>query len=396
MKIVKFFFILFVLFISLCVLILSSVEILNLGTKFTKADPIKHLHNIGYYKKNMEENPYTDFNRKYLHPYFTWSLPWKKENIEAINNEIVSLNIEGFRVNPYIDSKKSNAVLLGGSTAFGYYSSSNETTPAALLTRNSDINFYNLNGPGWNSNQELISLLKFKKNYSVSLSLTGLTDLSIFCQYTVNTELEDNYTDAVENYIQLNAVYNNILSQIYDVQLSTLLKFFILNIFPENIKLINYYKNKKSDTNQKEIKADHFFKKCYNNKGNVDKKLIDKLVKKFISNHKLMKLISESRGASHFIMLQPEYSLSSDDENTSPMKHQEYFYNKIKSDKFCETNCYDLSKIFIKNNIDVTNFSLNTSGSYNDEIFIDSSHLSDKGSKILTNEILIILGLNSS
>ena len=83
-----------------------------------------------------------------------------------------------------IDDKKNNAVLLGGSTAFGYYSSSDKTTPAALLSKNSNLNFYNLNGPSWNSHQELISLIKFKKDYDISLSLTGVTDLSIFCQYT--------------------------------------------------------------------------------------------------------------------------------------------------------------------------------------------------------------------
>lgn len=391
MKIIRFFLI---FFISLGLLILCSVEIFNLGTKFTKAKPIKHLHNIGYYTKNMEANPYKKFNTKYLHPHFIWSLPWKKNNIEKVNNEFVSLNKMGFRVNPYIDSKKSNAVLLGGSTAFGYYSSSNKMTPASLLTKNSSLNFYNLNGPGWNSYQELISLMKFKKNYSLSLSLTGITDLSIFCQYTIGTELEDNYTDAVENYTLLNAVYNNINGQIYDVRLSTLLKFFILKTFPENIKLINYYKNEISKKKNKN--SNRFFNKCYDNEGNINKKLIDKLVKQFISNHKLMSLISESRGASHIVVLQPEYSLNINGKISNLMKHQDYFYKKIKEDKFCKKNCHDLSRLFIQKNITVTNFALNDSGIYKNEIFIDSSHLSDKGSKFLTNEILTILRLNLS
>lgn len=388
MKIIKLFLYFFILLISLFALILISVEILNLGTKFTKKNPIKHLHNIGYYEKNMNNNPYKEFNVKYLHPYLAWSTPWKSEDIAKINNEVVSLNEKGLRNNPFIDDKKNNAVLLGGSTAFGYYSSSDKTTPAALLSKNSSLNFYNLNGPSWNSHQELISLIKFKKDYDISLSLTGVTDLSIFCQYTLDTELEDNYIDAVENFILLNNVYNKIIDQVYNVQFDTLIKFFILKIFPENIKLINYYKNKQKKKNSKIVTNDNFFSKCFDEEGNVEKKLIDKLVNQFISNHELMKLISESRGASHFVILQPEYSLNINKKNSSIMKHQEYFYQKIKENKFCEKNCYDLSKVFIENNIEASNFAFNTDGNYNDEIFIDSSHLSDKGSEFLVNEIL--------
>ena len=374
---------------------MATVEIFNLGTKYSKKNQIKHLHNIGYYQRNFDTNPYSDFDVKYLHPYFIWSMPWKKKDIEKINNEVVSLNENGFRNNPFIDNVKQNAILLGGSTAFGYYSSSNKTTPAALLTRYSKYNFYNVNGPSWNSYQELIALLKFKKKYNISLSLTGVTDLSIFCNYTANTDLEKNYIDSVENFNLLNDVYNKIIDQIYNVKLNVLIKYFIVNSFPENIKLINHYKNKQKNKQKKKLANNIFFRKCYDEKGNVNEKLIDKLVEEFISNHEKMKLISESRGASHFVVLQPEYSLNSKKKDIHFMEHQKYFFNKIKQTDFCKKNCYDLSRVFFENNIEASNFSFNSIGSFNNEIFIDSSHLSDKGVEFSVTEILNKLKLKN-
>ena len=130
-----------------------------------------------------------------------------------------------------------------------------------------------------------------------------------------------------KNRTEKNAVYNNINGQIYDVKLSTLLKFFILKTFPENIKLINYYKNEISKKKNKN--SNRFFNKYYDNEGNINKKLIDKLVKQFISNHKLMSLISESRGASHIVVLQLGYSLNLNGKSSNLMKHQDYLFKKI-------------------------------------------------------------------
>lgn len=62
--------------------------------------------------------------------------PWKEEIIELVNNEYVNLDQNGFRVNPYIKKNKTNynIVLLGGSSAFGMFSSSDKYTLASTIT----------------------------------------------------------------------------------------------------------------------------------------------------------------------------------------------------------------------------------------------------------------------
>ena len=179
-----------ILFITVLVFIL---EVFKIGTYMNKNQTKFELHNTDYYGEEILLNPYKKFDVKYLHPYLIWSMPWKKKDIDSINNKFVNINEHGLRKNPLGISKQNEGLFLGGSTAFGYYASSDKKTIAALISKNTNYNFLNLNGPSWNSHQELISLIKNDKKYSKSISFSGNNDISIFCKYTSNTELEDKY-----------------------------------------------------------------------------------------------------------------------------------------------------------------------------------------------------------
>ena len=89
-----------------------------------------------------------------MHPYLTFSMASREKNIQEINNQFVNLDELGFRINPFNNfNKEKTGILLGGSSAFGYYSSSDKTTIAALISNKKKYNIYNLNGPSWNSHQ---------------------------------------------------------------------------------------------------------------------------------------------------------------------------------------------------------------------------------------------------
>ena len=99
-----------------------------------------------------------------------------------------------------------------------------------------------------------------------------------------------------------------------------------------------------------------------------------------------MKIISESRDASHYIVLQPLYF----EEINSPKKEMyNYIYNKILKSNLCQNNCYNFQNIFSKD--EISSYMNNLSGEYKNEIFIDNVHLSDRGNKITSKEIIKIL-----
>lgn len=378
------------LFLSLLILFF---EIFDLGSKLLKKNQKHELHHTNYYGKKINFNPYKKFDKKFLHPYLTFSMASRNKDIEKVNNEFVNLNKKGFRINPFNKFEKNKTgILLGGSAAFGYYASSDKTTLAALISKKKKYNIYNLNGPSWNSHQELVSLLKFKKNYQISISFSGNNDFSIFCSKTIDTEFEKNYVDAVESYKDINRVFLSLTdSKIYHMDLLTVTKYFIVSNFPETLKVINYLKikNKKNLPTQ----STRSRSKCLNNDNSLRYENINKSINQFLENQKLMKTISNSRGAEHFLIIQPLYilqppngiSLSEDYYNKSRIFN--YVFSKIIQNDFCKDSCLDFSRIFNNRSLEASSYMDNFTGIYKNEIFIDNIHLSDNGNEIVADEI---------
>lgn len=379
------FFLIFIYLLLLLSISIFFVEFFNIGSRLLKNDEKLQLHNTNYYKKKIDFHPYEKFDKKYIHPFLTFSMPSRAKDISKINNEFINLNEFGYRINPYNKAHNINSgVLLGGSTAFGYYASSDKTTLAALITKSTNYNIFNLNGPSWNSHQELISLIKFDKDYKLSISFSGNNDLDIFCSKTINTEFEENYVDLVEQYEDINKLFLSLTeNRIYQIELDTIIKYFIANNFDETLKLKYYFKTRNKKKNLP-IQSFQNQTKCIKN-GIINYKKIDKSVKKFLYNQTIMRLISNSKGAEHYLILQPRFYSNEDDKK----KIYNYAYNMIMDSNFCKKNCYDFSNIFI--NYSLKSFMNNFTGIYKDEIFIDRIHLSDVGNTIVSEKILDII-----
>ena len=388
-KITFFIFLSLIYFCLLTILVIFLIEITKFGTKLSNKINELEIHNTSYYGEKLNYNPYKKFDNKFLHPYLTFSMPWSDEEIKKINNTYVSLNSQGLRNNPYNKETNSYAgVILGGSTAFGYYASSDKTTIASLISQQLNINFHNLNGPSWNSHQELISLIKFKEKFDLSISFTGNNDFSIFCHRTKGTNLEENYIDAVERFDDINKVFRSIIDkQLYHLTFKTFLKYLVINTVPETLKTINYIKhnfNKKKTI--KPIQSIGLSSKCITKNGDFDKKNLQRSINQFISNQQTIRAITEMKGAVHYLILQPQYYKDS----KSPTKEMyKYIYNEVMNSDLCKKNCYNFQNIFQENRS--LSYMENLSGEYNNELFIDNIHLSDMGNQIVSKKLIEII-----
>jgi hypothetical protein len=103
---------------------------------------------------------YRPFTIQHLHPYYLFFFPWQPSDRLALANAVCSLDADGFREpGPAAAGGRKLAVLLGGSTAFGDYASSNDTTITSNLNRlQLEYFFVNAGVPSWNSTQEVIRM----------------------------------------------------------------------------------------------------------------------------------------------------------------------------------------------------------------------------------------------
>lgn len=120
------------------------------------------------------------FESQFLHPYYFFSTPSDPVNLEKVNSAENWVDARGFRgPGPEAKGERKLAFLLGGSTAFGFGSSTNETSLAGALNRvQEEFFFVNAASPSWNSFQELLRFLKQVQNERPALvvDLNGFND----------------------------------------------------------------------------------------------------------------------------------------------------------------------------------------------------------------------------
>jgi len=106
------------------------------------------------------ERAYQKCAIKHLHPYYLFFFPLRPADRLAMGNATCSLDIDGFREpGPAYANGRKLAFVLGGSAAFGYYSSSNATTITSYMNAmQSEFFFVNAGVPSWISTQELSRL----------------------------------------------------------------------------------------------------------------------------------------------------------------------------------------------------------------------------------------------
>ena len=377
----------------------------SINQNFTKNN-IQHLHTTNYYEKNgINKDPYKEFVKLKLHPYYIFGFPVIKKDLNKINNKYVNLNKSGFRKSLNFENR-GNVIVTGGSVAFGHFASSDNHTISSYISKLSLYNGVNLGVPSWNSYQELLSLVKYSNNIKYALSISSGNDFEIFCANDFN---RINLPDTVEFFPALNEViHGEKKTNVANKSFIEKIKYYIEVYFPNSVNFYFFLKNsmilKKKDDAKKMIRnIEPIEDKTINNQENIEnftfcggKKSIDRLIDKFLSNQKIMRELAYFRNADYWLIIQPYYRLHENVEKIENYYALNYYVKKIKESNFCKKNCLDYSSIFDGH----TNEILKLKSDMADRdwpqksFFVDNFHLTDLGTKILVEKLIKDLSLD--
>lgn len=114
---------------------------------------------------------YHPFAVQHLNPFSLFFFPLDPADRLALNDDICSIDENGFRgPGPELTGERELAFLVGGSSAFGYLCSGDDTTITGYLNRiQSRYFFVNAGVPSWNSFQEFTRLSQQLLDYSPAL-----------------------------------------------------------------------------------------------------------------------------------------------------------------------------------------------------------------------------------
>ena len=182
---------------------------------------------------------YRPFTHQYLHPFYYFFFPQDPDVVQDMNNDVVSLDPQGFRgVGPEARGGRDLAFLLGGSVAFGHGSTSDETTIAGYLNQlQTRYHVVNAGVPSWNSTQEFYRLALQLIDYRPSLLiiLDGFND--VVARYHHTAILRRSYPPGTpESYEHLEQWFNDIREQrVFIMRFTPLTRY----MFPRTIRAIN-------------------------------------------------------------------------------------------------------------------------------------------------------------
>ena len=346
------------------------------------------LYKTNYYGQPLKSDPYKSTSDLFLHPYYLFSLPWRETDRQRINNDYVQLDKHGFRINPHLATAgKTRAVLLGGSTAFSKFSSSDLHTISAELTAKTGIGFVNRNAPGWKSHQELVALAKYSEEYALSISFSFSNDMAGFCK----GEIPDiDVVDAPSSYYDLQRIFDaNRDGSSSDIPAGYSLTSpgkFLKRVFPDTARLIRQVDNPFGTGRSR---ADDNGERCKD-------KDVTPVVDAFLRNQTAMAQLSSARGATHIVVIQPSYSMhtSSDPEHWTRAEGEIDFRRraiaKLLAHPSCAQRCYDFSTLFDRLG-GASHLEENTGTIYVPRIFEGDVHLTDTGVDLLTQELAKIV-----
>ena len=184
------------------------------------------LNKIGY--TDSEDDPYAEFIIQHINPHFTFWFPLDPAKRSQINNYKVSLNEDGYRTTlPVLrnsSTSKDCLLVLGGSTAFGHGSSSDDNTIASNLQKllGANTNVFNLGVPSWNSYQELLSVQRFisKDVFSKcarldTISITSSNDIGVLTEYM---QPNSKYSDYLNFLVSAPESFTHLDSKVEDIR----------------------------------------------------------------------------------------------------------------------------------------------------------------------------------
>jgi len=313
-------------------------------------------------------------------------------------SEIVNTDCHGLRFNEkpnlnesIFDEKTTGkkSVLVGGSTAFGVGSSSDQKTISSLLSSSADCHFYNLGGRAFNGLQELIlyqSLVGELNEIEKIVIFSGLNDLYLFS----GMNFGDNFIGPVffgKQYFD--GMNKQLLSP-----LRALAKLLLGSLVSDKVNWGNITK----DQLLKYI-LNPSFRKDFNKttlNPNVHMTLEDIVLR----NLSLWSAISKGLGVKVYYFLQPFVGWGKDpsreeqkiiefiDSNTRKFPSHKIL-NKIKTldqyytyQKLLKTHCDKLKISFFD-----CNQMLKENSTKTDWLFVDRAHMNDNGNNLVSNYI---------
>ena len=373
----------FIDYLGLYELAVFTNKILN--SKNKDSQKIRSYGDLIFNKKKMNEyygmqvDPYVVASSQSIHPYYLFTPKWKK--LEKISNKVLNFEKGGFRFTEY-NNAEYEGLILGGSTAFGYFNQSDKTTIASILNKNqNEFNFKNKALPSWNSHQELLAFIKnYSKKTKISISLTLGNDTTIYlknkCKKLNYLEM---YPDTPEFFDMLDKVFsekNNEAS--------------FIDFFPKTLILIKrlnivFTKEKTNFDNYVDLQ---------NLNCPFSDKDVSLLSEAIIRNHVIIRNLIEDNGGRHILISQPTYDLHKTAKTGSKywsensLKFKESVINEVFKSHFCKKDCLDFTRIFdegsgVKNLLD-----LKDNENILDAQMVDTLHTTSTGNKIIVEKIL--------
>jgi hypothetical protein len=358
-----------IVFLNISSFILAILFILEvfvpdyLLTRGTTA--VDELIKRSYYSPGVKVDPYRVFEELYPHPLYRFYWKMSRGHVIPRSNEVVSLDQNGFRGTEDLVTKTRNtkplAFLLGGSAAFGYPASSNDTTITGYLNQIQErFYFINAGVPGFDSTAENMRLshqiVEFKPE--LVISYTFFNDI----QHALEGQTERTW-----GFVASLAPKSARLMQVAE------------HHYPFSIFL------KKDKPSQEDLES-----------------AIDRQVDIFIDNQKRMLTLSLAKKFHFITVIQP--MTQTHDKVTIRGPYQDLFRRgvlRVLASDYCQRYCLNYSGFFdsIFDIVPVafqhfTIPALDASIDLRDVVFADACHLLDRGNAIVARKLVEDLGLN--
>jgi len=380
--------------LNIALLAVGSLFLMEWSGLSHRMDRALKLHETAYYGRTaLDSDPYRAFVVQHLHPYFLFSLPWRPADRAAANNAVASVDETGFRVSVPSDSPRAGLVV-GGSTAFGHYSSSDATTLASVLTGETGIRFHNRAAPSWNSHQEFLALAKSDIAYSVSVSFSLANDMSLFCEFGAQSGVPDQ----VESFDRLESYFNDIRGTALTPAAAPFsfgvsdLKQALHRYAPKTASVLIKLKSRAAPAPRLvaddvgaggPLAADY----CGGERG------AQQVAASFLKNQSLMRMISQARNADHWLVIQPIYELHpgvnliisdraaryGQETAIARVAFRKRVVDIVMTSAVCKDKCVDLSTAFSDTPTDDLIYDELRPETYATALFADNVHLTDAG-----------------
>jgi lysophospholipase L1-like esterase len=309
---------------------------------------------------------YRPFTIQHLHPHYLFFFPLQAADRLALGNSVCSLDAGGFREpGPAHAGSRRLAVMLGGSTAFGHYASSNDTTITSYLNRlQAEYFFVNAGVPSWNSTQELARL---------SLQIADLRPALVIAFDGANdAALVDNGLDGAAVKYPAGTPENfDRLEGLVDLARRPWSRITVRGLFPEISNRIDKY------TAVEELHGPP-----------LDRAIVDAAARAYVGNLSRMAAVSRDAGARFVAVFQPVAALhrhvAADVFDPRDFIDTAAFHAAAVAGKRADLELIDLAAMF---DDELASVPVDQDTPTAETIFVDEVHVTDRGNELIARRL---------